>query len=148
MEALSEEEQKRSANAPMHLDEQDDLAVAAPAHDPRVHAGVGRMVSPYHMKLAKLAYELAMVARGTLDAMRLRLLRDRLTEWVEDVRSVGGHDALAGAVEELANRLAAALAGTAPIDSELTAIVNELSALAAGAPPPAPKKKSRSAFWK
>lgn len=102
--------------------------------------------SAYLASLADLARELEAAARGVLNVAALRLLRQRLVEWVEDVRSVGGDDALATAVETLAQRLHAAL--SAPDAATITAIAGELSALAAGAPPPAPKKGSRLAFWK
>ena len=84
--------------------------------------------------------------RGAL--VTLRLLRVRLTEWVEDVRSVGTHDALATAVDEIVQRLAAAIAAGTSLLATVTAIAGELAALAAGAPPPAPKPRARLAFWK
>ena len=88
-------------------------------------------------------------------APAIRLVRQRLTQWVEDVRSVGGSRDLADAVEALVKRLSAALAAPANLVAEAMAIAAELATLAAGAPPPpAPpenpkeKKKSRLAFWK
>ncbi len=102
----------------------------------------------YLAQLATLARELEAQATGRGDAAAIRLLRQRLTEWVEDVRSVGGNHELAGAVEELVKRLSAALAAPANLIAEATAIAGELAALAAGAPPPPAKKKSRLAFWK
>ena len=71
-----------------------------------------------------------------------------LTQWVEDVRSVGGLDDLASAVEALVERLSTALGTPANLATEAAAVAKELAALAAGAPPPPAKKKSRAAFWK
>ncbi len=96
----------------------------------------------YHGKLAALAKELASKATG--DAAALRLVRQRLVEWVEDVRSVGGLDALAAEVERLIARLAAALVAGDP--AEIGAVATALTALAGGGAEPA--KKSRLAFWK
>jgi hypothetical protein len=95
-----------------------------------------------------LARELEARAIGRGDPAAIRLLRERLTEWVEDVRSVGGNHELAGAVEALVERLSAALAAPASLLAEATAIAGELAVLAAGAPPPPAKKQSRLAFWK
>ena len=92
----------------------------------------------YLASLAELARALA-----TAPTPALRLIRQRLAQWVEDVRSVGGHDHLAAAVEKLVTRLAAAIA-SASVD-EPRAIATELAKLATGTPPPAP---SRAAFWK
>lgn len=102
----------------------------------------------YLVQLAQLARELAAQATGRGDAGAIRLLRQRLTEWVEDVRSVGGSHELADAVEELVKQLSTALAAPANLVTEATAIAGELARLAAGAPPPPAKKKSRLAFWK
>ena len=102
--------------------------------------------SAYLASLAALARELEAHARGT--AAGLRILRQRLTEWIEDVRSVGTHDALASAVDEIVQRLSAAIAAGASLDTAVTAIAAELAALATGAPPPAPKPRARAAFWK
>jgi hypothetical protein len=100
--------------------------------------------SAYLAKLGQLARELQIHATGDLGP--LRLLRQRLTEWVEDVRSVGGHDALADAVEHEVKRLSAALSGTIDVN-EVVAIATELARLGAGGAPP-PKKSGRLAFWK
>jgi hypothetical protein len=101
--------------------------------------------SAYHGKLDTLARELEAQGRLSADAAILRVLRQRLTEWVEDVRSVGGYDDLAAAVERLVQRLSAALAGGGSLASEALAVAAELQKLAAGGtPPPAPKR----AFWK
>ena len=115
----------------------------------------------YLAALAKLARELEAQARGA-DAAAIRVVRERLTEWIEDVRSVGGHEPLAQAVEALVRRLSAALAAGAAFADEALAVATELAGLAGGAPSPAPteqpteqptekpteKKKSRLAFWK
>ena len=102
----------------------------------------------YHAKLGVLARELEAQGRGAADPAIIRVLRQRLTEWVEDVRSVGGHDDLAAAVEKLAKRLSAALAAGTALASEASAIGAELALLAAGAPVPPAPPKSRPAFWK
>jgi Ca-activated chloride channel family protein len=103
--------------------------------------------SAYLATLATLARELEAQGRGRADAAAIRLLRQRLTEWIEDVRSVGGHDALADAVEQLVQRLSAVLAAGQDVAGEATAVAAELSRYAAGgAPPPAPKQGR--AFWK
>jgi Ca-activated chloride channel family protein len=98
--------------------------------------------SVYLAKLAQLAKDIEADA-GNVG--RLRLLRQRLREWVEDLRSVGGFDALAGQVEQLASRLAAALA-VADVAPQARAIATELAAVASGATP-SPKSTGR-AFWK
>jgi hypothetical protein len=103
--------------------------------------------SAYLASLDTLARELDAQGRGRADAAAIRLIRQRLTEWTEDVRSVGGHDALAAAVEQLVQRLSAALASGGDVASEAVAIAAELARYAAGqAPPPAPKQGR--AFWK
>jgi Ca-activated chloride channel family protein len=102
----------------------------------------------YLVQLATLARELAAQANGPGDAGAVRLLRQRLTQWAEDMRSVGGGHDLIGAVEELITRLSAALAAPASLTAEAAAIAAALAALAAGAPPPPAKKRSRLAFWK
>jgi hypothetical protein len=94
--------------------------------------------SAYHAKLEALARELARAS----DPNAIRAIRQRLAEWIEDVRSVGGHDDLAAAVEKLVQRLSAAL-------TEAAAVAGELQKLASGSSPPkAPKSKSDRAFWK
>ena len=110
----------------------------------------------YLAQLAALARGLEGEVAGRGDVAAIRRLRQRLVQWIEDVRSVGGsvggNDDLASAVEALVERLsaalAAALAAPATLVDEATAIAGELARLAAGAPPPPPKKKSRLAFWK
>jgi Ca-activated chloride channel family protein len=103
--------------------------------------------SAYLEALAALARDLEAQGRGRADAAAIRLLRQRLTEWIEDVRSVGGHAALADAVEHLVQRLSAALAAGQDPAGEAVAIAAELARYAAGgAPRPAPKPGR--AFWK
>jgi Ca-activated chloride channel family protein len=102
-------------------------------------------VQAYLDKLAAFARELRM---GLAATTRLRILRQRMTEWVEDVRSVGGHDDLATAVELLVTRLSEALAAAALDGNVLATIATELESLASGSPPPAAPTKSRVAFWK
>ena len=99
----------------------------------------------YLVQLATLARELDAQAKGRVDVVAIRLLRQRLTEWVEDVRSVGGHDELAAAVDVLAKRLSAALASATHLAAEAAAVATELGKLANGEPPP---RKNRVAFWK
>jgi Ca-activated chloride channel family protein len=119
-------------------------AEAAPAGD----GSATIATTAYLVQLATLARELEAQATGRADAAAMRLLRQRLTEWVEDVRSVGANHELADAVEELVKRLSAALAAPANLVADATAIAFELAALAAGAAPPPATKKSRLAFWK
>jgi hypothetical protein len=102
----------------------------------------------YLRNLAALAVELGAQATGRCDPGAIRLLRQRLTQWIEDLRSGGGNRDLASAVEELVKRLSDALAAPASLAAEATAISEELGKLASGAPPPPENKKSRLAFWK
>ncbi|MDB4960234.1 MAG: uncharacterized protein JWP01_233 [Myxococcales bacterium] len=100
----------------------------------------------YVANLATLACELEAQARGGAEPAAIRVVRQRLTEWIEDVRSVGGLAELATAVEDLLKRLSLALASGGVDLAAVAAIAVELAALAAGgSPPPA---KSRVAFWK
>jgi hypothetical protein len=101
----------------------------------------------YLEQLAKLAVELERTATAGGDAGAIRLLRQRLAQWVEDVRSVGELDELAGAVEELIQRLSAALVAPAELAAVATAVAGDLTALATGTVPP-PPQTSRLAFWK
>ena len=121
-------------------------AVSMPLPPPKVESAPARTV--YHHKLELLARELENQGRGSADPAILRVVRQRLTEWVEDVRSVGGHDELAAAVQRLVQRLSAALAAATSLAQELLAIAAELARLAGGLPPPSGPKPSRPAFWK
>ncbi len=105
-------------------------------------------VTSYLALLATLASDLEQQARGPANALALRLVRQRLVEWIEDVRSVRGHDALAHAVEAVVAKLSTALASGALTPEPLLAIAGELIALAASTPPVAPRPSSRHAFWK
>jgi Ca-activated chloride channel family protein len=98
----------------------------------------------YLAKLGVLARELEHHATLGSPASVIRLVRQRLTEWVEDLRSVGGHDALAAAVEQLVQRLSAVLASSTDLPTQVAAIATELGRIAGGAPPP----KQGRAFWK
>jgi hypothetical protein len=103
--------------------------------------------NPYLEQLGKLARELESLAPGTPNRSAMRMLRQRLTEWVEDLRSTGNSGDLAAAVEALVTRLTSAIAAP-DFATEALAIARELAALAGGAPPPPAPKKSRAAFWK
>lgn len=103
--------------------------------------------SAYHTKLDTLARELEAQGRIGADPAIVRVIRQRLTEWVEDLRSVGGYDELAAAVERIVQRLSAALAGGGDLGAEAIAIAAELATLAAGAKLP-PTPKPGRAFWK
>ena len=103
----------------------------------------------YLAKLQLVAAELETHGRAvTIDLTAVRLLRQRLVQWVEDLRSVGGNDALAAAVERLVHRLSAALGLASSLAAEVNAIARELAELARGSTPPPAPKKSRAAFWK
>jgi Ca-activated chloride channel family protein len=142
------DEQAESAMA--DLDALTSLPVPSPKKPAPVAAEKARKreeapsTSAYLTQLGQLARELEAHATGP-NAPAIRLLRQRLTEWVEDLRSVGSNDALAKAVEQLVGRLTAALGGT-DLATEAAEIAKELTALAGGATPP--PKKSRLAFWK
>ena len=101
----------------------------------------------YLENLATLARELDAQARGRADRAAIRVLRQRLVEWVEDVRSVGTSDEIASTVERLVQRLSAALAADATLVDEALAVAASLASLAGGGTP-APTKGSRVAFWK
>ena len=127
---------------------------AAPTAPPREQRAkqeapsIGASPSAYLAKLATLARDLELLAKGSLERGALRLLRQRLKEWAEDLRSVGGNDALADAVGDQAERLGAALSGTGvDLAVDLQAIANVLASLAQGGPLP-PRKSGRAAFWK
>jgi Ca-activated chloride channel family protein len=104
-------------------------------------------------RLTALATELTALATGNCDPAPLRRLRQRLTQWIEDVRSVGGEQRLTAAVEALVRRLTTALvAPKSPteiqtIASELVQLVTGTTSVSSpstdGAPEPA-----RPSFWK
>jgi hypothetical protein len=113
--------------------------------EPAKVGAIAPVGSAYLTKLGMLARELDAAARRA-DAGAIRILRQRLTEWVEDLRSVGGQAELADAVEHLVQRLAAALALATDLATETIAVSAELAKLATGTPPP--RKQGRVAFWK
>jgi Ca-activated chloride channel family protein len=119
-------------------------------HAPRREAAdhIGESAPPadltaYLASLAQLARELAAQASGRCDAAAVRLLRQRLEEWIEDVRSVGADARLAQLVEHQVKRLSAALALATSLATEAAGVATELAKLATGAPPPQGR-----AFWK
>jgi len=101
--------------------------------------------SPYLATLEQLARELEAQGLGRADTTAIRLIRQRLTELVEDLRSVGDASDLADAVEHLVQRLSAALALGNDIAGESVVVAVELTKLAAGTLPP---RKPGRAFWK
>ncbi len=103
--------------------------------------------SAYLVQLGAIGRDLA--ARGS-DIGAVRILRQRLTHWLEDLRAMGGEDALVAAVEALLQPLYTALATTTNLDAVVAVLVAELAKLASGhAPPPPPARPtSRGAFWK
>ena len=104
----------------------------------------------YLVQLASLAHELERWAAQPGDTTALRRTRQRFTQWIEDVRSVGGLEPLAAAVEALIQRLSEALAAPAELAGTVIAITQALQELSTGSPPIPPKATSRSrrSFWK
>jgi Ca-activated chloride channel family protein len=146
MQAQTVRREGKKAKAEEKLDQLEmERSIAAPADACVAPAPVA---SAYHAQLATLARELDAQGRGRADAAAIRVVRQRLTEWCEDLRSVGGNDDLASAVEQLVQRLSAALAAATNLAGETIAVAAELTRLANGAPPPPAPKKSRAAFWK
>ena len=96
-------------------------------------------------RLTALATALAAQGRGANDAAAIRLIRMRLLEWIEDVRSVGGQEAIAGAVEALVAQVTAAVAS-----GEVSAVLAAADALAnlGAVTPAAAPPTGRVAFWK
>jgi Ca-activated chloride channel family protein len=124
------------------------LPPASPAAGGMSAAAISAM---YLKQLPAFAVTLETLTTGVnavIDPGQIRILRQRLAQWVEDLRSVGGERALADAVEALIERLTRALAAPDVLRVEIAAIADDLARLAAGAPPPPVKKKSRLAFWK
>jgi hypothetical protein len=103
-------------------------------------------LAAYLAQLGALASELEAQAHGGADAAVLRRLRQRLTEWIEDLRSVGGHGELAGVVELAVARLTAALAAGTGVAAEAATVAAELTRLATSGSPP--RSTGRPAFWK
>jgi Ca-activated chloride channel family protein len=100
--------------------------------------------SVYLAALAELARELATLGAAAPSGagMALKLLRQRLHQWIEDLRSVGGHDALTAAVATHLERL------TLESSAEIASALAKLAAGAAPPTPPKPPKTARAAFWK
>jgi Ca-activated chloride channel family protein len=112
-------------------------------------SGDADLVTAAHLaQLGILARDLDEQGRGRLDLAVLRLLRQRLAEWAENVRSTDGSPKLAEAVEQLVQRLGAAIARGTEIAADVVAIAFELAKLADGSPPPAPSRPARQGFWK
>ncbi len=113
---------------------------AARAPGPRlpVTPVVGTDASVYLASLAELVRELSALssAEPRAAAMPLKLLRQRVHQWLEDLESVGGHEALVAAVAHQLHLL------TMDTRAEVAA---ELAKLATGAVPPKPPAR---AFWK
>jgi hypothetical protein len=128
----------------------DPMLIDTRAMPVRELGGTSAQVSNiYLVHLTQLAVELESCATTGADAGAIRLLRQRLTQWIEDLRSIGGFDELARTVEGLTMRLSAALAAPATLLAEAAAIADELAALATGARTRTPpNKRSRRAFWK
>lgn len=125
----------------MFDDDSLDMGSAAP--------NSGAAPDAYLAQLAQLGQELATQARGRLDAAAIRVLRQRLTEWIEDVRSVGHASPVAARVEVLVQQLTAQLAAPL-VAAQVLAIALELENLAKGGTPPVtpPAPTSRGSFWK
>ena len=119
----------------------DRFEEAAP-HD--VNETPAEDTTAYRATLAQLARELEAQARGPVDAPTIRRLHQRLAEWVEDLRSVGADERLAGAVEHELKRLSAALALGTSLASETLAVAEALGKLASAGAPPSRKRP----FWK
>jgi hypothetical protein len=102
----------------------------------------------YARQLPAFAVTLENLANGAIDPGQVRLLRQRLDQWVEDLCNAGGHGPLTIAVQALVERLTRALAEPNTLRAEIAAVAEELARLATSAPPPPVKKKSRLAFWK
>jgi len=114
---------------------------------PKHEAAAPEDASAYLAKLATLARDLETEARGAASLGKLRIVRQRLREWVEDLRSVGGFDSLADAVDQLAQKLGEALAAGTDLATEASSIATQLATIAAGSPVP-PRSSGRAAFWK
>jgi Ca-activated chloride channel family protein len=123
---------------------------AAPVSEAAGFADASAAVGAAHVRrLAALAIDLEAQVAGGCDGAAIRLVRQRLTEWIEDLRSVGGGRELADAVEALVRRLSDALAAPMNLAAELEAIADELAKLATGAvPSDAGPKPGRPPFWK
>jgi Ca-activated chloride channel homolog len=106
------------------------------------------VLKAYLLQLVVLAGDLADVAVGGCEPDRVRHVRQRLVQWIEDLRSIGGSRDLAAAVEDLVTGLSDALAASTTLAADVEAIAVELAALGSGKAPPPSKPRSRPAFWK
>ena len=105
------------------------------------------VLAGYVRQLAVFAVDLSREAGGRCDPTAIRRTRQRLTQWIEDLRSVGGDAELIRAVEELVARLSAALSAPTDLAAEVTAVSEVLAQLSTAASSPG-KKPGRPAFWK
>jgi Ca-activated chloride channel family protein len=103
--------------------------------------------SVHLVQLAKLAQELDTEARGVADASAIGHLCEQLGNWIAQLRRSGSDDLLADAIEELAQRLSAALA-TPTFATEAIAIADVLARFGDGAMPVRARRASRSGYWK
>ena len=111
---------------------------SAPPRSPSSAASEPRLIDVrvYLASLADFARELSALSTAQPSTMALKLLRQRVQQWIEDLLSVGGHDALATAVAAHLQCL------TFDTTAELAV---ELAKLVTGAVPTEP---ARRAFWK
>ena len=116
---------------------------------PGVIGASAAVIAGYVRRLVELAVDLEALIADGCDGAAIRLVRQRLTEWIEDLRSVGGSRELAEAVEALVRRLSDALAAPMNLAAELEAIADELTKLATDSlPRDAGTKPTRPPFWK
>ena len=99
-------------------------------------------------ELDEITRELTAARGHGPDVAYLRVVRQRITHWLEALRTLGGHDALIAAVETAVQPLYAALATGTNLDAVLTTLVVELARIVKGGPPAPPRPPSRGAFWK
>jgi hypothetical protein len=111
--------------------------------------------SAFLLQLAAFGRELHTQATTRCDHAVIRVVRQRLLEWIEDVRSVGGLEPLAVAVEVQVTRLSTALAARTAdaLVAETARVAGELAMIAASrgplsGPSPTATTKPRGAFWK
>jgi Ca-activated chloride channel family protein len=118
-------------------------SVSPPMMQPHVTGAAmsAPVLTIYLRRLVVIAVELAAMAS---DPDRIRGLRLRLIQWIEDLRSVGGNRDLAAAVEDR-DPLVEAPSGSTVLSADVESIAVELAALGSGKSPP---PKSRPAFWK
>jgi len=114
-------------------------------------AGVGSaapiVTTAYRRQLTSLAAELE--RHASRDEVRaMRLVQQRLEQWVEDARSTGGLDLLVAAVEAQIAMLRAAITEPAQRPSRVAAIVRQLAALVTANDEPPATAPPRPAFWK